>query len=276
MKLSQIFLCLFVFSTFFVIGCLKVGGERTELETGQTNDQSRVLRQKEEKNIRSLLSSIHKRFEMAFYVARKDPFAYKLKVDGNVSIDDFVEALERVELDCEKYLGILTNVEKTQSFNKKLTEKVKAMRDFLDNYSFDASYFFAKRPGLNCPKIAGVYKFKKEDKEKTISIKMQGCNRFEVSRSSDKKGPVIDLRLAQDCKKGEGYNLCFRGKKMASNHIEFIFKEKWAEPDCTKENWVRVDEKGGLIVSKVLQKCAGAREKVWQYEDTFLRVGAIN
>ncbi len=271
MKKSEILISISVFCTFFVIGCLKVGGERSAESMGLSGPGAPVTIYREEKAIRAAVSSLHERYEIRFYVRSTTPFAYKLKVDERGDIEVLVEDLERLELDGEKYWGILNSKAKQSSFNRKLREKLKAIRDFLDNYSTDSSYFL----GIKCPKISGIYKKNDiDEQEEFISIKSRGCRIFEVSRNKKLKGPVIKLEAIRNCRGGRDYWLCSQGSKMPSNHIEFLFVEKWDQENCMKENWLRVDEKGGTLISKVRQSCKGANVAV--FEDKFFKVTAAD
>lgn len=268
MKRSEIFISTIVFSTFFIFGCLKVGNERAT-DGNYSNDSSNAVSATQEKNIRAAVSTLHQKYNIRFFIFKTSPFAYKLKVDGDVDINDFVEDLERLELDGEKYLSLLTPGAKTQSFNRKLKEKVIAIRDFLDNYSTDSSYFL-KNSGKSCPDISGDYKkVGKGGDEQIISIRSKGCRIFEVSRSKN-LGPRIKLEANELCRKGEGYRLCSSGRETATARIEFSFFERWEAQKCTKENWLIVDEKGRGLTSKVRQNCQGASVTV--FENKFFKV----
>lgn len=269
MKKSEIIVFLLVFCTFFVLGCLKVGNERTS-----RGFYSKNLNIQEEKNIRATVSSLHQKYNIRFFVLRTTPFAYKLKVDGDVNLNNIIEDLERVELDGEKYLGILSPRAKQKSFNRKLHEKLNAIRSFLENHSTDSSYFL-KEAGKACPDISGDYKIiNRGGSKEVISIRSKGCQVFEVSRSQQNKGPVIKLQANQKCRNGQGYYFCSRGYKTAAGHIEFSFFERWEAQSCTKENWLRIDEKGKSLTSKVRQNCKGVETTI--YEDEFLKLEMIN
>jgi len=273
MKKSEIILSLLVFCTFFVIGCLKVGQDRSnESHSGISSSHL-----KEEKNIRSQVGQLHRSYDLRFYIVKTAPFAYKLRVDGDVDINKLVEDLESFELDGEKYLGILTKEDKKSSFNRKLNEKLKAIRNFLDFHSTDSSFFISKTPGEKCPDISGAYsKNGQDNSEDIIIIKSQGCQKFEVSRNQKKKGPIIKLGELENCNIGEGYKLCYLGRQMASKHIEFVFLEKWEHENCSKKNWVQVDEKGGSLISKVMQTCNGVNMTNSANSHRFFKVGAMN
>jgi hypothetical protein len=269
MKKSEILISLLVFCTFFVIGCLKVGTEHPSQSMDARGPKAPVTIWRDQKIIKAAVSSLHQKYEMRFYVKSTSPFAYKLKVEDRGNIERMVEDFERVELDGDKYLSGLSEVDRGSSFNRKLSEKMKAIRDFLDNYPNDNSYFLASSG--KCPNISGTYKKNKEDG--TIKIKSKGCRTFEVSRNKTLQGPVIKLEENRNCRGGKDYWLCSKGIKLPSNHIEFLFVEKWDKQSCTKENWLRVDEKG-ILVSKIRQTCKGAEPTV--FEERYFKLMAAN
>ena len=272
MKISEILIGVSVGGSVFVIGGLKLGDERASDPSVTGTPLTNVL---EEKNIRMVVNSLHQSYEMRFFVRSTDPFSYKLKVESRGDINTLVQDLERVELEADKYLSSLSQNARGTSFNRKLKEKLKAIRDFLDNYPSDNSYFLADTPGKPCPNISGVYKKNDiNEQEEFISIASRGCSIFQVSRNKRTQGPVIKLESSENCRGGQDYRLCFKGQAMASKQIEFLFVEHWDQQSCVTENWLRIDEKGGTLMSKVRQSCKGAEVTV--YEEKFFKLTAAN